>query len=80
MRSKKSGGTYPLDWNVSIPTLGISLVLRPLLDDQELVTRESTRVTYWEGAVTVGGSFDNVGVNGEGYVEMTGYDRPFRAP
>ena len=78
--SKKSGATYPLDWNVAIPSLGISLSLRPLVDDQELVTRESTRVTYWEGAVSVNGSFDNVGVTGEGYVEMTGYDRAFRAP
>ena len=49
--------TYPLDWTVAIPTLGISLSLHPLLDDQELVTRESTRVTYWEGAVSVNGSF-----------------------
>ncbi|HEV8432003.1 MAG TPA: lipocalin family protein, partial [Thermoanaerobaculia bacterium] len=78
--SKKSGATYPLDWSVAIPSLGISLSLRPLLDDQELVTRESTRVTYWEGAVSVNGSFDNNGVTGEGYVEMTGYDRAFRAP
>jgi len=78
--SKKSGATYPLDWNVAVPSLGIALSLRPLLDDQELVTRESTRVTYWEGAVSVNGSFDNIGVTGEGYVEMTGYDRAFRAP
>ncbi|HEX7190385.1 MAG TPA: lipocalin-like domain-containing protein [Thermoanaerobaculia bacterium] len=78
--STKSGATYPLDWTVAVPSLGISLSLRPLLDDQELVTRESTRVTYWEGAVNVNGSFDNVGVNGEGYVEMTGYDRALRAP
>jgi predicted secreted hydrolase len=75
-KSKKSGATYPLGWKISIPTLRISLTLEPLLDDQELVTRESTRVTYWEGAVSVTGS----GVNGEGYVEMTGYDRAFRAP
>lgn len=78
--SKKSGATYPLDWNVAVPSLGISLSLRPVLDDQELVTRESTRVTYWEGAASVNGSFDNNGVTGEGYVEMTGYDRAFRAP
>jgi len=78
--SKKSGATYPLDWNIAIPTLGISLALHPPLDDQELVTRESTRVTYWEGAVNVSGSFEKVGVSGEGYVEMTGYDRAFRAP
>jgi predicted secreted hydrolase len=79
-KSKKSGATYPLQWNVAIPSLRIALALNPVLDDQELVTRESTRVTYWEGAVDVSGSFDNDAVNGEGYVEMTGYDGAFRAP
>jgi predicted secreted hydrolase len=77
-KSKKSGATYPLQWNVAIPSLRITLALSPLLDDQELVTRESTRVTYWEGAVNVSGSFDDVAVNGEGYVEMTGYDGALR--
>jgi predicted secreted hydrolase len=48
--------------------------------NQELVTRSSTNVTYWEGAVDVSGSFGNVAVSGVGYVEMTGYAEPFRAP
>jgi predicted secreted hydrolase len=65
---------------VSVPGLGIALNLRPLLENQELVTRGSTRVTYWEGAVAIEGSFAAVAVSGEGYVEMTGYDRAFRAP
>jgi len=71
--SKKSGATYPMQWSITIPSLRIALQLDPLLDDQELVTRSSTRVTYWEGAVDVQGSFDGVVVRGEGYVEMTGY-------
>jgi predicted secreted hydrolase len=73
--SKKSGATYPMTWSIAIPALRISLVLDPLLDDQELITPQSTRVTYWEGAVGVQGSFNGVAVSGEGYVEMTGYDR-----
>jgi predicted secreted hydrolase len=78
--STKSGATYPMSWRVAVPSFGIALVLRPLMKDQELVTRSSTRVTYWEGAVDVAGSFGNVAINGQGYVEMTGYDRAFRAP
>jgi len=78
--SKKSGATYPMGWRVAVPSFGITLVLQPVMKDQELVTRGSTRVTYWEGAVDAGGSFGNVAVNGRGYVEMTGYDRAFRAP
>jgi len=76
-RSPKSGATYPMGWRIAVPQFRIALTLTPLLENQELVTRESTRVTYWEGAVRVAGSFASVAVTGEGYVEMTGYDKPF---
>ena len=76
--SSKSGATYPMGWRIAVPQFRVALTLSPLLQDQELVTRESTRVTYWEGAVRASGSFANVAVSGEGYVEMTGYDKAFR--
>lgn len=76
-RSKKSGATYPSGWRVSVPPFGIAITLQPLLRDQELVTTLSTRVTYWEGAVDVTGTFNGTAVGGDGYVELTGYDRPF---
>jgi predicted secreted hydrolase len=79
-RSAKSGATYPMGWRVSVPSFRIAVVLQPVLREQELVTKSSTHVTYWEGAVTVEGSSDATAVQGEGYVEMTGYDRAFRAP
>lgn len=79
-RSPRSGATYPMGWRIDIPSLDLSLTLRPLLEDQELVTRASTQITYWEGAVDASGTLGNVVVRGQGYVEMTGYDRPFRAP
>jgi predicted secreted hydrolase len=78
--SAKSGATYPMGWRVSVPAFRIAVVLQPLLREQELVTKASTHVTYWEGAVTVDGSSDSTAVKGDGYVEMTGYDRAFRAP
>lgn len=78
--SPKSKATYPMGWRITVPALSIDVTLRPLLADQELVTEHSTRVTYWEGAVDVSGSFRNIAVGGEGYVEMTGYDKAFRAP
>jgi predicted secreted hydrolase len=79
-KSRKSGALYPLGWDVSIPSLKIRLRIDPVLDDQELVTRASTQVTYWEGACNVQGSFENVSVSGKSYVEMTGYDQRFVAP
>ena len=41
--------------------------------DQELITENSTRVTYWEGAVKVEATRNGAPVTGEGYVELTGY-------
>ena len=79
-QSPHSHATYPMGWKVVVPKFGIDLVLQPLLRDQELVTRSSTHVTYWEGAVDVSGRFGNVGARGEGYVEMTGYDRKLTVP
>ncbi len=78
--SPHSGATYPMGWRVAVPKFGIDVVLQPLLRDQELVTRGSTGVTYWEGAVDVSGTFGNNSASGSGYVEMTGYDQAFRAP
>lgn len=78
-KSPKSGATYPMGWRIEVPPFGINLRLQPVMREQELVTSGSTRVTYWEGAVDVTGSFRNVAVRGAGYVEMTGYDKAFRA-
>ncbi len=79
-KSPRSGAVYPMGWSIAIPRLKIRMRIEPLLQDQELVTRSSTRVTYWEGACNVVGSFENVSVSGRSYVEMTGYDRAFRQP
>jgi predicted secreted hydrolase len=63
-----------MGWRIAIPQFRIDLAVTPLMKNQELRTTRSTRVNYWEGACDVAGSFDNVAVTGEGYVEMTGYD------
>lgn len=78
--SPKSKATYPMGWRVEVPSFNVALTLTPLMREQELITAGSTRVTYWEGAVGVSGSFGGVGVKGDGYVEMTGYDKAFRTP
>lgn len=63
------GGTYPAAWNIDIPARDISLEVRPVLDDQELLTT----VRYWEGAVDVSGRQGEQILTGRGYVELTGY-------
>ena len=68
-----SGAAYPVDWRIDIPSLGLQLDISAVLDAQELVTAQSTGVTYWEGAVDAVGTHSGVSVSGEGYLEMTGY-------
>lgn len=79
-KSAKSGATYPVRWRVEVPSFNIALDVAPVMNGQELLTKGSTRVTYWEGACDVAGTFDGVAVRGQAYVEMTGYDKAFRAP
>ncbi|HEX2229416.1 MAG TPA: lipocalin family protein, partial [Candidatus Binatia bacterium] len=64
---------YPMNWKATIPAEQIELNITPRFQDQELITNRSTRVTYWEGAAAVKGTFKNTPVTGQGYVEMTGY-------
>ena len=77
-KSPESGATYPVRWRVEVPSFNVALRVDPLMNAQELLTKASTRVTYWEGACDVTGTFGGVAVRGEAYVEMTGYDRAFR--
>ncbi|MGQ0812710.1 MAG: lipocalin-like domain-containing protein [Nitrospiraceae bacterium] len=71
--SPASGARYPSRWKITVPSLDCSFEVSPLLADQELVTRRSTQVTYWEGAVQVSGIVNGTAVSGQGYVELTGY-------
>jgi predicted secreted hydrolase len=76
-KSKKSGGDYPVAWQIEIPSERLTLESEPLLDDQELITSKSTRVAYWEGASRFRGTKDGKSIEGKGYIEMTGYAEPF---
>ncbi len=79
-KSPHSGITYPSGWRLSIPEIGMALEIRPRQADQEMRTPSTTQVTYWEGGVFVGGEGPDGPVRGFGYVELTGYGRPFDTP
>ncbi len=79
-KSPGSGAEYPISWNVKVPHLQIDLNIEPLLKDQELDTRGTTMIVYWEGACTVAGDSGGSGVSGNAYVEMVGYDRSHDNP
>jgi len=72
-KSSKSGAIYPSRWRVLVPGHRIDLTISPTVKDQELITKESTRVIYWEGSVKVDGKYQGDPIKGMGYVELTGY-------
>ncbi len=71
-----AGGRYPARWRVRVPAVGLDLVVRPLLADQE--HRGTFR--YWEGAVEAAGTSRGTPAGGRGYVELTGYADGAPAP
>ncbi len=72
-RSPRSKSLYPVQWRIRIPSLQAELRVETRLDNQELVTRNSTRIAYWEGAIVIDGTWRGREVKGIGYLEMTGY-------
>jgi predicted secreted hydrolase len=76
--SPNSKGVYPMGWAIDIPKQQVKLTLSPVAKDQELLTKRSTGVTYWEGSADVSGTFAGKAVKGQSYVEMTGYAEIFQ--
>ena len=68
-KSPRTGVEYPVEMAVN------DLVLKPLMDDQELDSRASTGTIYWEGAVR---AFKGNNEIGRGYLELTGYWKPMK--
>jgi predicted secreted hydrolase len=72
--------TYPVQWKIAVPKLGLDLEVKTALPSQELVGGPGNGTltpSYWEGAVTYDGAREGAKIHGAGYLEMTGYDRPF---
>ena len=72
-QSPQSGSRYPGRWRISVPSLRLMAEVTPTISNQELITRHSTQVTYWEGSVTITGEREGRPVSGLGYAELTGY-------
>lgn len=77
-KSAKTKAVYPNGWKLSVPKLELVLTVTPVLDNQELDTRGTTMIIYWEGACHVKGA--TKATNGKAYVELVGYDRSHEAP
>lgn len=75
-RSATTGAQYPLAWKISFEDY--ELHVTAAIEAQELDTRSTTGVIYWEGVIKVMGTKRKHPLTGVGYLEMTGY-APSRA-
>jgi predicted secreted hydrolase len=76
--SPDSKASYPVEWKLEIPSLGVVLSETTHLRQQEIYTAKSVSPGYWEGAVEYAGEAHGKPVKGVGYLEMTGYLTPLR--
>lgn len=74
--SPATHASYPVGWQINLPTLNLTLVATTPLPSQELVATSTAAPSYWEGAILLQGKKNSSKVAGSGYLEMTGYDRP----
>jgi predicted secreted hydrolase len=76
--SPATGATYPIRWQVTVPSLSLDMEISTRLPQQEMTTTSRQAPNYWEGAVQSTGTRGSTPITGAGYLEMTGYDRPVR--
>jgi predicted secreted hydrolase len=74
--SANSGGRYPIEWSIRVPSLDLDARLTTRLPQQELAGKTRSAPTYWEGSIEVSASKKGQPVQGLGYLEMTGYAGP----
>ena len=71
--SPKTGAVYPAGWAIKLPAQDLVINLSPAVAQQELDTRATTGVVYWEGSQRVSATRGGQPLGGEAYVELTGY-------
>ena len=71
--SPATGADYPAGWTLTLPEEDLVIDLVPTVAAQELDTRGTTGVVYWEGSQVVAATRAGQPLGGEAYVELTGY-------
>ena len=71
--SPATGGHYPIEWAIRVPSLHLQVAMITSLAQQELTGTARTAPTYWEGAVECSGVSKDRELKAVGYLEMTGY-------
>jgi len=79
-KSPHTGATYPCNWQLRVERFRVDVEITPVMADQELDTRGTTMIIYWEGACRVRGRHGDAEADGRAYVELVGYDRSHEQP
>lgn len=79
-KSPATDAVYPSGWRVRVAKFEIDVTVTPVLKNQELDTRGTTMVIYWEGACVAEGTRGANRLTGRAYVELVGYDRSHEKP
>ena len=79
-KSPQTEAVYPSGWKLKVPSFDLDLTVTPAMQNQELDTRGTTMIVYWEGACEVAGKAGENDVKGRAYVELVGYDRSHDTP
>ncbi len=79
-QSPRTGAIYPGGWRLRVPRIRVDVSITPVIKDQELDTRGTTMIVYWEGACAVRGHHNGTETDGRAYVELVGYDRSHEQP
>lgn len=66
--SPKTNIAYAVEWDLKLPSG--TFRIKPHFADAEFDSAQTTANVYWEGPVTING-----GSGGEGFMELSGYDR-----
>lgn len=75
-RSPTTGGNYPIEWVIEVPSIRFKATLHTPMVQQELTSNSRSGTSYWEGAIDVEASRLGRSLQGVGYLEMTGYTGP----
>ncbi|HET8865006.1 MAG TPA: lipocalin-like domain-containing protein, partial [Gracilimonas sp.] len=68
--SPHSGSIYPSKWVMRLPKFDLELNLETLFPDQEM----DVSVRYYEGTMGISGKMNGQQIDGNGFIEMTGYE------
>jgi predicted secreted hydrolase len=79
-RSPRTAAVYPSRWRLRVPRFELDVEIAPVMPDQELDTRGTTMIVYWEGACLVRGTHKERVTKGRAYAELVGYDRSHEQP